>query len=88
MITQCDHIKSFNMGLSGCFDFDFVSLIHWEVREGGPTTEKQKFKEQKILYNMFAWDKCVASTLDGHVTMDPCLFQKATKRCEIKARVF
>ena len=37
---------------------------------------------------MFAWVKDIALTLDGHVTMDPCLFQKATKRCEINARVF
>ena len=39
-MTQYDHIQSFNRGHPGGVNFDFVSLIHSEVRVGGSTTKK------------------------------------------------
>ena len=39
-----DHIESFNKGHpgGGGVNSDFVSVIHWNVRVGGPTTTKSK----------------------------------------------
>ena len=39
-MTQWDHIQNFNRGHLGGVNFDFASLIHIEVRVGGPTNKK------------------------------------------------
>ena len=58
-ITQRDHIQSFNRGHPGSVDFDFVSLIHCQARECGPTTKKLKFRGQEVSNNEYVWDKNV-----------------------------
>ena len=55
-ITQCDQIQSYNRGHYGGVSFDFVSLIHWKVRVGGPSTKKQNFIGQEVSNNKSLWE--------------------------------